>query len=151
MRFFWGNGGDKPETDSEMMAPTDSQADRHTHTYTQIIPCVILSLRVRVRSKGTRASRIFTPASPCMCSLAACTHDHHSPVGVLSWIVCVYQSAFGISFVCTFVLLRDRWTDRTREQHRLGFCPWVCLRVSMYCTCVHARVYCKNYGLSAAG
>lgn len=51
---------------------------------------------------------------------------------VYQWISeCVFvYICFGIFLcVCMHVSLRDRWTDRTREQHRLGFCTLVCMCV----------------------
>lgn len=45
------------------------------------------------------------------------------------------------------VLLRDRWADRTREQHRLGFCAppcvFVCVSTPRVCVCL-CLVVSKN-------
>lgn len=106
----------------------DRQACRQTdtQTHTGIILCVILSVRVRVQCKETDMFTIFTPTS-CMCvyvCVCPCVRVW------LTWLVfksatlwaCVYMW-FGISVcVCVrrmCVSLRDRWTDRRREQHRL--------------------------------
>ena len=41
--------------------------------------------------------------------------------------ICVLAYLYVCLCVCIHVSLSDRWTDRTREQHRLGFCTLVCM------------------------
>lgn len=117
----------------------DRQAGRQTDTptYTGIILCVILRWRVRVQSQerqtcsefshqrvcGAKTVRVFFFPSAIKCD------QQRRPRGSCHLFGNLLMYVRRVSLcVCTPVSLRDRWADRTREQHRLGFCARACVR-----------------------